>query len=207
MTVVAGWWCGVGERFLRLIAGGLATSASDVDQARDEWAFQARCTEAFVSTWVVRGFADTTISCYTSLLERVLDHFDRPVWQIEPADVDAMLRQLLLAGRAAGTRRQYLQMLRTFHGFVRDRYATEIRALYGMAVGDPLDRFNRLRHVWDDTPRRLPPTAERLTAFFAFARARLAAASDYPAAARDYALLRTLYHCAPRVSVFYVITR
>lgn len=130
----------------------------------------------------------------------VLDHFDRPVWQIDPADVDAMLCQLLLAGRAAGTRRQYLQMLRTFHGFVRDRYATEIRALYGMAVGDPLDRFNRLRHVWDDTPRRLPPTAERLTAFFAFARARLAATSDYPAAARDYALLRALYHCAPRVS-------
>jgi site-specific recombinase XerD len=190
----------VGERFLRLIEGGLATSASDVDQALDEWAFQARCTEAFVSTWVVRGFADTTISCYTSLLERVLDHFDRPVWQIEPADVDAMLRQLLLAGRAAGTRRQYLQMLRMFHGFVRDRYVAEIRALYGMAVGDPLDRFNRLRHVWDDTPRRLPPTAERLTAFFAFVRARLAAVSDYPAAARDYALLRTLYHCAPRVS-------
>jgi site-specific recombinase XerD len=200
MTVVAGWWCGVGERFLRLIEGGLATSASDVDQARDEWAFQARCTKAFVSTWVVRGFADTTISCYTSLLERVLDHFERPVWQIEPADVDAMLCQLLLAGRAAGTRRQYLQMLRTFHGFVRDRHATEIRALYGMAVGDPLDRFNRLRHVWDDTPRRLPPTAERLTAFFAFARAlggrvRL---SGRGTGLRTAA--HTLYHCAPRVS-------
>ncbi|MFF9594558.1 tyrosine-type recombinase/integrase, partial [Streptomyces sp. NPDC014646] len=47
---------------------------------------------------------------------------------------------------------------------------------------------------------RLPPTAERLAAFFAHARARLTVTSDYPAAARDYALWRTLYHSAPRLS-------
>lgn len=50
------------------------------------------------------------------------------------------------------------------HAFVRLRYPTEIRALYGMTVDDPLDRFNRLRHVWDEPSRRLPPTAERLAA-------------------------------------------
>jgi site-specific recombinase XerD len=184
-----------------LIEGGLIGLAPGTDQVPDVRAFQARCAQAFASTWVVRGFAETTIGCYAALLERVLDCFDRPVWQIEPADVDAMLRDLLLAGRAAGTRRQYLQMLRAFHGFVQDRYATEIRALYGVSVGDPLDRFNRLRHVCDHTARAvLPPTAERLKAFFAFTRARLATTSDYPAAARDYALLRTLYHSAPRVS-------
>lgn len=185
---------------LRLLEGGLGGLVPDAGQAPDVWAFQARCVQAFASTWVVRGFAPTTIGCYTSLLERVLERFERPVWQVGPADVDAMLHSLLLAGRAAGTRRQYLQMLRAFHGFVQDRYATEIRALYGMGVADPLDRFNRLRHVWDGSARRLPPTAERLTAFFAFARARLAAACDYPATARDYALLRTLYHSALRVS-------
>ncbi|MGW2426301.1 hypothetical protein ACWC0C_45160 [Streptomyces sp. NPDC001709] len=191
----------MGERpLLRLLEGGLGGLVPDAGQALDVWAFQARCVQAFASTWVARGFAATTIACYTSLLERVLDRFERPVWQIEPAKVDAMLRRLMLAGRAAGTRRQYLQMLRAFHGFVQDRYATEIRALYGSAVGDPVDRFNRLRHVWDDAPRRLPPMAERLTAFFAFARGRLATTSDYPAAARDYALLRTLSHSAPRVS-------
>jgi len=152
-----------------------------------------------VDTWVVRGFASTTIASYSSLLPRVLAHFDRPVWQIEPAHVDAMFHDLLLAGRTAGTRRGYLDMLRAFHAFVRLRYGSEIRVLYGTTVGDPLDRFNRLRHVWDEPSRRLPPTAEGLAAFFAFARARLAVTSDYPAAARDYALLRTLYHCAPRL--------
>jgi site-specific recombinase XerD len=164
------------------------------------WAFQAGCVQAFAATWVVRGFAPTTIGSYTSLLPRVLAHFDRPVWLIEPTHVDAMLHDLLLAGRAAGTRRGYLDMLRAFHTFVRLRYGSEIRALYGTAVRDPLDRFNRLRHVWDEPSRQLPPTVERLTAFFAFARQRLTVTSDYPAAARDYALLRTLYHSAPRLS-------
>ncbi|MEU7592614.1 hypothetical protein AB0B79_06190 [Streptomyces sp. NPDC039022] len=59
---------------------------------------------------------------------------------------------------------------------------------------------DRLRHVRDDPAQRLPPSAERLTAFFAYARARLATVSDYPAAARDYALWRALYHSAPRLS-------
>jgi integrase/recombinase XerD len=191
----------VGERpLLRLVEGGLTDLAPDTERAPDVWVFQADCARAFANTWVVRGFAPTTIGAYTSLLPRMLAHFATPVWQIEPAHVDAMLHNLLLAGRTAGTRRRYLDMLRAFHTFVRLRYATEIHALYGTTVADPLDRFNRLRHVWDDTPRRLPPTVGRLTAFFTFARARLTVTSDYPAAARDYALLRTLYHSAPRLS-------
>jgi site-specific recombinase XerD len=191
----------VGERgFLWLVEGGLAAAGSDGERTLDAWAFQARLVREFASTWVARGFAVTTIGGYASLLERVLGFFDRPVWLIGPADVDAMLRGLRASGRAAGTRRQYLQMLRAFHGFVQGRYGAEIRVLYGVSVGEPLDRFNRLRHVWDDTAWRLPPTADRLTGFFGFARARLAVADDYPAVARDYALLRTLYHCAPRIS-------
>ncbi|GAA2350370.1 tyrosine-type recombinase/integrase [Streptomyces kunmingensis] len=162
--------------------------------------FQADCVQAFTATWAARGFALTTINAYNSLLPRVLAHFDRPVWQIEPVHEDAMLHMLLRAGRSAGTRRRYLDMLRAFHTFVRLRHGAEIRAVYGTTVAEPLDRFNRLRHVWDEPSRRLPPTAERLAAFFAHARARLATVSDYPAAARDYALLRTLYHSAPRLS-------
>jgi site-specific recombinase XerD len=182
------------------VEGGLADLALDAGRVPDVWVFQAGCVQAFATTWVARGFAPTTISAYTSLLPRVLARFETPVWQIEPAHVDAMLHGLLLAGRAAATRRRYLDMLRAFHAFVRLRYASEIRALYGTTVGDPLDRFNRLRHVWDEPARRLPPTAERLSSFFAFARARLTVTSEYPAAARDYALLRTLYHSAPRLS-------
>ncbi|MEY9997640.1 integrase/recombinase XerD [Streptomyces sp. V4I8] len=191
----------MGERpLLRLVEGGLTDLAPEAGRAPDVWVFQADCVQAFANTWVVRGFAPTTISAYSSLLPRVLAHFDRPVWLIEPAEVDAMLHSLLLTGRTASTRRRYLDMLRAFHAFVRLRYTTEIRALYGTTVTDPLDRFNRLRHVWDEPARHLPPAGERLAAFFAFARTRLTITSDYPAAARDYALWRTLYHSAPRLS-------
>ncbi|MET9324971.1 tyrosine-type recombinase/integrase [Streptomyces sp. NPDC003038] len=148
----------------------------------------------------MRGFAPTTVRSYTSLLARVLARFDCPVWALEPDDVDEMLHALAVAGLAAGTRRQYLQMMRTFHGFVAQRYEAQVRAAFGVAVGSGgLDRFNRVRHAGDDAPTGLPPTRERLEAFFAFARSQVAVACDYRAAARDYTMLRTPYLSAVRV--------
>lgn len=188
----------VGERGgLRLVGGGLA----DPDAGSDPWAFQAGCAEAFARSWVVRGFAPTTVRGYTSLLARVLGRFDCPVWAVEAEDVDEMLHALVVAGLAAGTRRQYLQMLRDFHAFVAQRYGTQVGALFGVPVGDGgLDRFNRVRHAGDDAAVGLPPSRERLDAFFAFVRSRVAVASDYRSGARDYALLRTPYLSAVRVS-------
>lgn len=187
----------VGERGgLRLLEGGL----TGPDAGVDPWVFQAGCVEAFARSWVVRGFAPTTVRSYTSLLSRVLGRFDCPVWALEPVDVDEMLHALAVAGLAAGTRRQYLQMLRTFHGFVVQRYEAQVRAAFGVAVGSGgLDRFNRVRHAGDDAPTGLPPTRERLEAFFSFARSQVAVACDYRAAARDYAMLRTPYLSAVRV--------
>ncbi len=45
----------------------------------------------------------------------------------------------------------------------------------------------------------LPPSKERLEAFFSFARSQVAVACDYRAMARDYAMLRTPYLSAVRV--------
>ncbi|WP_262506020.1 hypothetical protein [Streptomyces sp. TRM68367] len=94
----------MGERFLRLIDGGLTSPVDGGGEVPDVWVFQAECMSAFASTWVVRGFSATTIGCYASLLERVPGCFDRPVWQLEAPDVDVMLQALVLAGRAPGTR-------------------------------------------------------------------------------------------------------
>ncbi|MGW7317377.1 tyrosine-type recombinase/integrase [Streptomyces sp. NPDC054865] len=163
--------------------------------------FQAGCAEAFTRSWVVRGFAPTTVRGYTSLLARVLRRFDCPVWEVEAEDVDEMFQALVVAGLAAGTRRQYLQMLRDFHNFVAQRYGAQVRAVFGVPVGDGgLDRFNRVRHAGDDAAVGPPPGRERLQAFFSFARSQVAVATDYRAMARDYALLRTAYHSALRVS-------
>ncbi|MGW2588636.1 hypothetical protein ACWCYZ_46830 [Streptomyces virginiae] len=72
---------------------------------------------------------------YTSLLTRVLGRFDCPVWAVEADDVDEMLHALAVAGLAAGTRRQYLQMLRAFHAFVVERYAVQVRPSSGSRWG------------------------------------------------------------------------
>nr|WP_042804712.1 site-specific integrase [Streptomyces sp. C] len=188
----------MGERGgLRLVEGGL----TDPDGGVDPWAFQAACAEAFARTWVVRGFAPTTVRGYGSLLARVLGCFDCPVWAVEADDVDEMLHALAVAGLAAGTRRQYLQMLRAFHAFVAQRYETRVRAAFGVPVGNGgLDRFNHVRHAGDDAAVGAPPGRERLQTFFSFVRSQVAVASDYPAMARDYALLRTPYLSAVRVS-------
>ncbi|MFF8513368.1 tyrosine-type recombinase/integrase [Streptomyces sp. NPDC015492] len=187
----------VGERGgLRLVGGGLA----DPELGVDPWVFQVGCAEAFARSWVVRGFSPATVRGYRSLLARVLGRFDCPVWAVEADDVDEMLHALAVAGLAAGTRRQYLQMFRDFHGFVARRYAAQVPALFGAPVGDGgLDRFNRVRHAGDDAAVALPPGRERLDVFFAFARSRVAVAADYRAAARDYAMLRTPYLSGVRV--------
>lgn len=194
---------GVGERGgLWLVEGGLdASSDGAAGSVDDPWVFQAECVTAFARTWVVRGFAPTTVRGYASLLARVLGRFDCPVWEIGAEDVDEMLHAGAVAGLAPGTRRQYLQMLRAFHGFVAERYASQVRVRFGVSVGDGgLDRFNHVRHAGDDAPTGEPPSAERLKDFFAFARAQVGVAAQYRVMARDYALLRTLYHSALRVS-------
>ncbi|MFF7082152.1 tyrosine-type recombinase/integrase [Streptomyces lavendulae] len=149
----------------------------------------------------MRGFALSTVRGYRSLLSRVLGRFDCPVWAVEAEDVDEMLHALAVAGLAAGTRRQYLQMLRDFHAFVALRYGPQVRALFGVPVsGSALDRFNRVRHASDDAAVGPPPSRERLEAFFSFVRSRVAVASEYRFAARDYAMLRTPYLSGVRVS-------
>ncbi|MFE2876822.1 hypothetical protein ACFXG6_24520 [Streptomyces roseus] len=156
--------------------------------------FQAECAEAFARSWVVRGFAPSTVRGYTTLPARVLGRFDCPVWAVEAEDVDEMFHALVVAGLAAGTRRQYLRMLRDFHGFVAQRYGAQVRSLFGVTVGGGgLDRFNRVRHAGDDAAVGPPPGRELLQGFFSFVRSQVEVASDYRAAARDYTMLRTPY--------------
>lgn len=95
-------------RHLSLVNGGLAgldSSLADPAVQTDPWVFQEECARAFAVTWTVRGFAPSTIRCYARLLARVLGCFDRPVWEVGPAEVDAMVRALVVADRAPGTRR------------------------------------------------------------------------------------------------------
>jgi integrase/recombinase XerD len=106
---------------------------------------------------------------------------------------------LAILGRAVSTRRNYLQVFKGFHRFLEVRKAAEIEAAFGVRLACPLDEFNAARHVGDDSPAvEAPPTPERVAAFFEFLKGRIATARKYAPAARDYALIRTLYHAGLR---------
>ena len=110
-----------------------------------------------------------------------------------------MVGDLAVAGRAASTRREYVQIFKGFHRFLQARKAVEIEAAFGVRLVCPVDEFNASRHVGDDSPAQLPPpTPERVDEFFGFLKIRIATARKYGPAARDYALFRTLYHAGLR---------
>jgi site-specific recombinase XerD len=180
---------------LRVVKGGVLVEPV----ALDPWEFQARCVDAFVASWRARGFSPVTIDNDTGLLERTLTALGRPAWEVTPEDIDRVVGELAVAGRAASTRREYVQVFKGFHRFLQVRKAAEIEAAFGVRLVCPVDEFNASRHVGDDSPTVAPPpTPERVGAFFDFLRGRIATARKYAPAARDYALFRTLYHAGLR---------
>jgi site-specific recombinase XerD len=185
----------VGDGRLRVIAGEVAPAVEPPDPQR----FQAECVEAFVASWTARGFAESTIANDVGVLERMLAALGRPVWEVTAEDVDRVVGELASSGRAVSTRRNYLQVFKGFHRFLEVRKAAEIEAAFGVRLACPLDEFNAARHVGDDSPAvEAPPTPERVAAFFEFLKGRIATARKYAPAARDYALIRTLYHAGLR---------
>ena len=142
-----------------------------------------------------RGFSQVTIDNDIGLLERTLSALGRPAWEVTAEDIDRVVGDLAVAGRAASTRREYVQIFKGFHRFLQVRKAAEIEASFGVRLVCPVDEFNASRHVGDDSSALLPPpTPERVVEFFEFMKARIATARKYAPAARDYAIFRTLYH-------------
>lgn len=181
---------------LRAVEGG-AVPQGPVPS--DPWEFQAECVEAFVASWRARGFSPVTIDNDIGLLERTLRALGCPAWEVTAEDIDRVVGELAVAGRASSTRREYVQIFKGFHRFLQARKAAEIEAAFGVRLVCPVDEFNASRHVGDDSPAELPPpTPERVAGFFEFMKARIATCRKYAPAARDYALFRTLYHAGLR---------
>jgi site-specific recombinase XerD len=185
----------VGVRRLQVIHGQVVPAVDVVDPAR----FQAECVEEFVASWTARGFSEVTIANDVGVLERMLAALGRPAWEATAEDVDRVVGSLASKGRAASTRRNYLQVFKGFHRFLEIRKAAEIVTVFGVRLACPLDEFNAARHVSDDSAVAVaPPMPERVSGFFDFLKDRIATARKYAPAARDYALFRTLYHAGLR---------
>jgi len=185
----------VADARLRLVEGLLVPAGLPVDPL----VFQSECMDAFVASWIARGFAASTIDNDTGVLERMLEALGRPAWEVTAEDVDRVAGDLARAGRATSTRRNYLQVFKGFHRFLEVRKAVEIEVAFGVRLVCPVDEYNSARHVSSDSPAQDPPPApERIVEFFGFLKARIGTARKYAPAARDYALFRTLYHAGIR---------
>ncbi|WP_060894348.1 site-specific integrase [Streptomyces mirabilis] len=184
------------EARLQVIAGGAVPQGP---LTTDPWQFQTMCVDAFVASWRARGFSPVTIDNDIGLLERTLTALGRPAWEVTPEDIDRVVGDLAVKGRATSTRREYVQIFKGFHRFLQARKAAEIEAAFGVRLVCPVDEFNASRNVGDDSPALLPPpTSERVNEFFSFMKQRIATARKYGPAARDYAMFRTLYHAGLR---------
>ena len=69
-----------------------------------------------------------------------------------PEDIDRVVGDLAVTGRATSTRREYVQIFKGFHRFLQARKAIEIEAAFGVRLVCPVDEFNASRHVGDDSP-------------------------------------------------------
>ena len=181
---------------LRVVQG---SAQAAIGESVDPERFQADCVEAYVASWVARGFSQVTIDSGTSRLERVLDAVGKPAWDVTRDDMDRVVGAWVAAGIAASTRRGYVQAFKGFHEFLVARKAPSIEAAFGVRLESPLDEFNAARHVGNESASaKAPPTAERMEEFFEFLRDRIATARKFGSAGRDYALFRTLYHTGVR---------
>ena len=191
----------MGERRLQLVQGADGAACGAVSAPADPVAFQRACVDGYVAAQVAQGFSAVTIENATGVLERFLVLAARPAWEITEHDVDRVVAELVARGVGQTTRRGYLQAFRGFFAFLEARRAADIDIAFGCRLVDPLDRFNRARHVGSDSPeQRPPPTVERCETFFAFLRDRFEGARKWAPAARDYALFRTLFHAGLRAA-------
>ena len=87
-----------------MIEGSLAAAGEAA--AADPRRFQDECVQAYLASWVARGFSPVTIENDTGVLERMLALLGSPAWEVTADDIDRVTGSLAAAGLAASTRRR-----------------------------------------------------------------------------------------------------
>src|SRR5580693_9429137 len=93
---VRGKVCWVTRPGLRVIEGSLAAAGQPA--TADPRRFQQECVEAYLASWVARGFSPVTIENDSGVLERMLALLDRPAWEVTADDIDRVAGSLAVSG-------------------------------------------------------------------------------------------------------------
>lgn len=152
----------------------------------------------FVLARASAGLADGTIRSDVGHLEQVREWFGRPLWEMDPTDVDAYFGKVL-RGAAKGTRLARAQALSTFFAFLELRHQAEIHALTGRVVECPIDEMNKPRGR-KQAALRIPPTEAEVARLFAGWREELASCRKFAPTARNYVAARLMSEVGLRVN-------
>lgn len=160
--------------------------------------FETDVLAGFVLARASAGLTDGTIRGDVGSLEQLRAWFDRPLWEMEPADADAYFGRVL-RGSPSGTRLARAAALVTYFEFVGLRHRAEIHALTGRVVACPIDEMNRPRGS-KDARLRIPPLAGEMAGFFQGWTAELATCRKFAPNARNYAAARLMAEVGLRVN-------
>ncbi len=161
-------------------------------------AFEVDVLAGFVLARASAGLADGTIASDVGHLTQVRMWFDRPLWEMEPADADRYFAKVL-GGAAKGTRLSRAGALRTYFAFLELRHKVEIHNLTGRVVECPIDEMNRPRGA-KNARLRIPPSAGQVESMFAGWRSELVTCRKFAPTARSYAACRLMADVGLRVN-------
>jgi integrase/recombinase XerD len=111
--------------------------ASDEDLVE----FETDLLAGFVLARASAGLVDSTIRNDTNHLELIRDWFDRPLWEMQPADADAYFGKVL-RDAAPSTRTGRASALAVFFEYLELRHKIELHSLTGLD-----DLFQGVRSV------------------------------------------------------------
>jgi integrase/recombinase XerD len=144
------------------------------------------------------GVVDRTIQGEVDAVTEVRRWFARPLWEMQPQDLDRFFGGDQRA-LAAGTKVRKARAIAVYFEFLELRHRPAIHAATGHLVASPVDELNRPRSG-PGAYMRVPPPAADLERFFGRWRDDLGSARKYAPAARNYATARLASLIGPRVS-------
>lgn len=160
--------------------------------------FETDVTAGFVLARASAGLADNTIRNDMTNLDQVRTWFERPVWEMQPADADQYFGKVMRAA-APATRSGRAQTLITFFEYLELRHKVEIYDLIGRPVECPIDEMNKPR---GQKPAflRIPPTEAELDTLFAGWREELTSCRKFAPAARNFTAAKLMSLVGLRVN-------
>jgi site-specific recombinase XerD len=160
--------------------------------------FEQDLLSEYVLARASAGVADRTIAGEVEVVTELRRWFGRPLWQMQPQDLDRFLGRDQRA-MATGTRVRKAQAIAVYFAFLELRHRPEIHAATGYLVASPVDEMNRPK-AGRGMRVRVPPPAAEVERLFARWREELPAVRKYAPGARNYTASRLTSLIGPRVS-------